>query len=128
MGIDWGLAWAVLFTGLVVVFAILIILVFICWLLGKIMYAVTNRDKGDTDKPSAPAPKAPAPKAAKKSSSSPVMSVAAGIPGEVVAAISAAIACMMGGNKPFAIRSVKRSKGTRNAWNAAGIAENTRPF
>ena len=51
----------------------------------------------------------------------------AGIPGEVVAAISAAVASMMGG-KPFAVRSIKRKKQTRPAWGAAGIVENTRPF
>lgn len=54
-----------------------------------------------------------------------------GIGDDVVAAITAAIAVMMsseGNARPFAVRSVKRARELRPAWNAAGISENTRPF
>ncbi|MBO1679459.1 OadG family protein [Bittarella massiliensis (ex Durand et al. 2017)] len=108
-------------TGLVVVFAALAFLTFCIWLMGKLLSSLTKpkqpaAPKTET-KPAAPAPKAPA----------PVANASAGIPGEVVAAISAAVASMMGG-KPFAVRSIKRKKQTRPAWGAAGIVENTRPF
>ena len=102
-------------TGMVVVFAALIFLTFCIWLsFTKPKQPAAPKTEA---KPAAPAPKAPA----------PVANATAGIPGEVVAAISAAVASMMGG-KPFAVRSIKRKKQTRPAWGAAGIVENTRPF
>ena len=52
-----------------------------------------------------------------------------GISGDVVAAISAAVAVMMSAEgKSYRIRSVKRVKESRPAWSAAGVQENTRPF
>lgn len=67
-----------------------------------------------------PAPvKAAAPKA-------PV--VEAGIPGEVVAAIAAAVACMDGGER-YTLRSVKRTRVSgRSAWGQAGVVAYTEPF
>ena len=53
---------------------------------------------------------------------------AGSIPGEVLAAISAAVACMMGSSGGYVIKSVTRSKGSRNAWSLAGLQEQTRPF
>ena len=53
-----------------------------------------------------------------------------GLTDEVVAAITAAIACVMTENgivKPFAVKSIQRV-GSRNVWNMAGLLENTRPF
>jgi len=48
------------------------------------------------------------------------------VSGDIVAAISAAVAMMMGG-KPFAVRSIRRA-GNRSVWAKAGISQNTRPF
>lgn len=122
--IDWTQAWSVVLVGLVVVFAVLLILVAICWAMGKIFSAVTGGKNGGTQagkkSEAAPAP------AVKKEAASPI--VEEGISDEIVAAISAAVACMMGSGKPFALKSVRRAKETRRAWSAAGIAENTRPF
>lgn len=52
--------------------------------------------------------------------------VEAGIPGEVVAAIAAAVAVLEGGN--VTVRSIRRERVGRPSWAAAGILENTRPF
>ena len=52
----------------------------------------------------------------------------AGIPGEVVAAIAAAIACMDGGEH-YTLRSVKRTRVSgRSAWGQAGVVAYTEPF
>ncbi len=53
--------------------------------------------------------------------------VSTGIPGEVIAAISAAVYCMFGeGAKVMSVRRQQRTG--RSAWNMAGLLENTRPF
>ena len=123
--IDWTQTWSVVLVGLVVVFAVLIILVLICWAMGKVFSAVSggNGDSGRTEKKAAPAPVVPA---VKTGTVSPV--VEDGISDEIVAAISAAVACMMEPGKSFALKSVRRAREARSAWSAAGIAENTRPF
>lgn len=120
-----GATWSVVFTGIIVVFAILVVLVFLCSLLSMVVGS-KGKAKKEPVKKSEPPKAAPAPAPAPVSAPAPV--VEEGIPGEVVAAISAAVACMMGPDKPFAVRSVKRARESRPAWNAAGIAENTRPF
>lgn len=122
--INWTETWSVVLVGLVVVFAVLLILVTICWAMGKIFSSVSGGNGGEK-KASKKAEAAPAP-AVKKEAAAPV--VEEGISDEVVAAISAAIACMMGSGKTFALRSVSRARGARSAWSAAGLAENTRPF
>ena len=108
-------------TGLILVFGVLVLLYLLITLEGIIFTSVDRKKKG------APAPKKEAAPAPVKAAAPKAPVVEAGIPGEVVAAISAAVASMMGG-KPFAVRSIKRKKQTRPAWGAAGIVENTRPF
>ena len=50
-----------------------------------------------------------------------------GVPGEVVAAISAAVAEVMGtGN--FRIQSVRKKADGRSPWSMAGVLQNTKPF
>lgn len=124
--IDWTQTWATVLVGIGIVFAVLLILVAICWAMGKIFSSLGGGSKPEKKEApkAAPAAKAAAPAPA----AAPV--VEDGITDEVVAAITAAIACMMGTGKAFAVRSVRRAevRSTRNAWSAAGIAENTRPF
>lgn len=121
--IDWGMAGAVVATGLIVVFVILLILVAVCWLMSALFHNIGKNKKDKTEV-----------KAEKKESkavaqtTAPTMAVQKGIPNEVIAAISAAVACMAGGTKNLVIRSVKKAKENRNVWSAAGVAENTRPF
>lgn len=127
-GIDWVFTFAVVIVGLVVVFVLLLLLVVLCTLMGKAFKKIDKNklDKANAAKSEPPAIKAAAPVITKAVAVAPVVEV--GIADDVVAAISAAIACVMGGDAKFALKSVKRSRGTRGAWNAAGIAENTQPF
>lgn len=104
--------------GLVVVFAVLLILTFIFWLFGKIV------GSGQSEKP---APTASAPAAASRAAA-PI--VEDNVPDEVVAVIAAAVAAMSTGATRYAVRriSASRSQGARSVWAAAGLSDNTQPF
>lgn len=107
---------AVVVTGLVVVFAALVLLVgaVSCFNLFK---------KKEKSQPSAQTAKTV------KTSSTPAPIIEEGISDEVVAVISAAIAAMTSeSGKSFAIRSIKQSKPQRPVWAFAGLQDNTRPF
>ena len=114
-------------TGVLVVFSALMALSASIWLIGKILqgFSGKKKDKGGKDvKPAEASPAAaPAPAASAKVANTAVQS---GIPGDVIAAISAAIAMMMGG-RVFKVKSIRRAD-SRSAWASAGIAENTRSF
>ena len=124
---DWPV---VVITGILLVFGVLVLLYLIIAFEGVIFTAI---DKKKAEARKAPAPTKPAPvsvvnkEVAAAPKPAPAPAVQAGIPGEVVAAIAAAIACMTGGKK-FAIRSVKRAGKGRNAWSSAGVMSNTEPF
>ena len=90
-------------TGIVLVFAILVLLMAIITLEGKIFDGMNVR------------------KAAAKAAPAPV--VEEGIPGDVVAAIMAAIHAM--GNGKYTLKAVRRSK---NGWGKAGVNDTTAPF
>ena len=105
----------VVLTSITLVFAMLVALCLIITLEGKIFDNINNRKNG---KPAAP--KAPAAKADNGS-----------IPGEIIAAISAAVATVCGGNA--VIRGIKRvskpaAGSRRGAWGDAGVREHTTPF
>ena len=103
------LSLTILLAGLVVVFLVLIVLIWIVKGYGTLIYKSTHKDETEQ----APA----APSVAEE-----------GIPGEVIAAIAAAVYCTEG-LPASAIRSVRRSRSaSRSAWATAGILENTRPF
>lgn len=126
MNIDWNFAMAVVIMGLLVVFAVLILLVILCSIMGKFFSSI---DKKKNDK-------TPTPKQAPKKSEEPLKTVSKTnnndeIGNDVIAAISAAIAVIMSQEtekKPYVIKKIKRAKEARPAWNLAGITENTRPF
>ena len=108
----------VVLTSITLVFAMLVALCLIITLEGKIFDAINNKKNG---KPAAP--KAPAAPAAKADNGS--------IPGEIIAAISAAVASVCGGNA--VIRGIKRvskpaAGSRRGAWGEAGVREHTTPF
>ena len=115
-------------TGIVLVFAILVLLMLIIMLEGKIFDNINNKKNGKPAAPEAPAAKAapaakPAAPAAKADNGS--------IPGEIIAAISAAVATVCGGNA--VIRGIKRvskpaAGSRRGAWGDAGVREHTTPF
>lgn len=117
---DWGLALATTATGIVVVFAVLVILIIIVSVLGKIMDSITNKPKKKAEQKAEILEEKP---------NIVALETEDGISAEVVAAISGAIAVIMSDEgKAYRIRSVKRTRESRPAWSAAGIQENTRPF
>lgn len=119
----------VVLTGFVVVFAMLILLIFIIKIYSAIVQkaqsAGSNSKKGKKNKDEKPAEK---PVAAPV----PVVTASAatdGISDEVVAVISAAVATMYGSSEKARIKSIKKSSdGGRSAWAKAGVLDNTRPF
>ena len=120
----------VVLTSIVLVFAMLIALCLIIMAEGKIFDSNTrSRVKPKPPKAEKSAPKAPAKPAPKPAA--PAAKAEGGIPGEVIAAISAAVACVMGeGAVIHGIRRVAKSgKGSRRgAWGDAGVREHTTPF
>ena len=108
-------------SGLVIVFAMLVLLVFIIFTFGMIFGAKKSANKVKT------------PKAEKKKEviNSPVAVANTDTEDEdVIAAISAAVMMMYEGTgKTPIIRSIRPAqKGVRSAWATAGIVNNTRPF
>lgn len=113
---------AVVFTGLIVVFIGLVLLIAFVSFLGKFF---TKKPKAKKEK------KITIVKEEKIVSSEKITPpvVEEGISDEVVAVIAAAIAAMGAkSGKKLALRSVRNAKPQRNAWATAGIMENTRPF
>ncbi len=101
-------------TGLVVVFAVLLLLVFVFKAFGTIMSRLENIEKATgaapAAVPAAAAAPAPAPVAA-VGNTEPVSTkpeIQNGIPDETVAAISGAIACMAPAGKQYAVRSIMK--------------------
>lgn len=119
----------VVLTGFVVVFAMLILLIFIIKIYSAIVQkaqsAGSNSKKGKKNKDEKPAEKPAA-------APDPVVTASAatdGISDEVVAVISAAVATMYGSSEKARIKSIKKSSdGGRSAWAKAGVLDNTRPF
>lgn len=119
----------VVLTGFVVVFAMLILLIFIIKIYSAIVQkaqsAGSNSKKGKDKKDEKTAEK-PAAAAAQVVTASTATD---GISDEVVAVISAAVATMYGSSEKARIKSIKKSSdGGRSAWAKAGVLDNTRPF
>lgn len=124
----WGSVGIITLTGILVVFFILAILIFMFWLMGTIF---KNIDK--SKKAKAEAAKAAAVKAAPAPAPAPVEQAAPETvddDDEIMAVISAAIAAYAEDEgTAYTIRDVKRRDNrSRSAWSLAGIGENTRPF
>ena len=116
---DLGFDVVVTITGIVLVFLILVLLMAIITLEGKIFDGLASKKKAAASKPAAPAkPAAPVQQAA-----APAPQVEEGFPGDVVAAIMAAIYAM--GNGKYTLKAVRR--GT-NGWGKAGVNDTTAPF
>ncbi|MDO4882676.1 MAG: OadG family transporter subunit [Oscillospiraceae bacterium] len=118
----------VILTGFVVVFAVLLLLIIII----KIYSAIVNKAqstgfkvKKKVETPGKPEESVTKAEPVKEQS---VQTQTDGIPGEVIAVISAAVATMYGGKDKVRIKSVKKSGSKRSAWANAGVIENTRPF
>ena len=118
-------------TGVVLVFAMLLFLVFVLWLFGVVAKAATKSAEKKAMKAKADLSKQISEEAPKTGVNEVVSSFSAddGVSGEVVAAIAAAISVMYSGTgKKPVIKSVKKSGSRRSAWASAGIADNTRRF
>ncbi len=120
----WGSVGIITLTGILVVFFILAILIFLFWALGKTFQTIDKNRAAKAEaakKAAAPAP-APAPveKIVEEDDNDD----------EIMAVISAAIAAYAEEEgTSYTIRDVKkRDKRARSAWSLAGIGENTRPF
>lgn len=118
----------VVLTSITLVFAMLVALCLIITLEGK-LFDLKNKKPADP-KPQAPA--APAAKAAPAPAAKPAAKADnGGIPGEVIAAISAAVATVMGsGAVIHGIRRVSKpaAGSRRGSWGDAGVREHTTPF
>ena len=120
----------VVLTSITLVFAMLIALCLIITLEGKLFDLKNNKPA----KPKPQAPAAPAAKAAPAPTAKPAAPAAkadnGGIPGEVIAAISAAVATVMGsGAVIHGIRRVSKpaAGSRRGSWGDAGVREHTTP-
>lgn len=121
----------VVLTSITLVFAMLVALCLIITLEGKLFDLKNNKPA----KPKPQAPAAPAAKAALAPTAKPAAPAAkadkGGIPGEVIAAISAAVATVMGsGAVIHGIRRVSKpaAGSRRGSWGDAGVREHTTPF
>ncbi len=126
----WGSVGIITLAGILIVFAILALLIFMFWLMGVIFKTADKSSKGRKSRAEAakaaasPAAAAPAPAQTEEIAEDP------GDDEEIMAVISAAIAAYAEEEgTSYTIRNVKRrNTRTRSAWSLAGIGENTRPF
>ena len=124
----------VVITSVALVFGMLVALCLIITLEGKIFDAISvkkNPPKAPKAADSAPKAAAPAPKPAAPKAEAPVQAAAGGIPGEIIAAIAAAVASLEG--EGAVIRGIRRiaaptAKSRRGVWGDAGVREHTTPF
>ena len=123
---SWGSVGSITLTGILVVFFILAILIFLFWALGKTFQTI---DKNRAAKAEA-AKKAAAPAPAAVPATVEEIVEEDDNDDEIMAVISAAIAAYAEEEgTSYTIRDVKkRDKRARSAWSLAGIGENTRPF
>lgn len=122
----------VLFTGLVVVFLMLIALTLIIKGYGSAVHSISKRySERHTGRPSGDAPsgEAEAPEVeTRQDTELPAVSMG-DIPAETIAAISAAVYCTMPGGRITSLkRAVRKENPSGTAWGMAGRLWNTRPF
>ena len=121
---DLGFDVVVTITGIVLVFAILVLLMAIITLEGKIFDSLNDKKAAAKAAPKAAAkPAAPAAKPAAAKAPAAAPQVEQGIPGDVVAAIMAAVYAM--GNGKYTLKAVRRGN---NGWGKAGVNDTTAPF
>lgn len=118
---DLGFDVVVTITGIVLVFLILILLMAIITLEGKIFDSMNAKKKAAKEAAKAPAVQPAAP--VQQAAAAPAPQVEEGIPGDVIAAIMAAIHAM--GSGKYTLKAVRRSK---NGWGNAGVNDTTAPF
>lgn len=119
----WSSVGIIALTGILVVFLILAILIFIFWLMGTV-FKVMGKSKKEKKSAAAEAEKAVA---APVTVTEPADEEDYADDEELVAVISAAIAAYT--EESFTVKSIrKRGSRSASAWRTAGISQNTRPF
>ena len=118
---DLGFDVVVTITGIVLVFLILILLMAIITLEDNIFDSMSAKKKAAKEAAKAPAVQPAAP--VQQAAAAPAPQVEEGIPGDVIAAIMAAIHAM--GNGKYTLKAVRRGK---NGWGKAGVNDTTAPF
>ena len=120
---DLGFDVVVTITGIVLVFLILVLLMAIITLEGKIFDSMDAKKKAAKEAEKTAKAASVKPAAAPVQQAAPAPQVEEGIPGDVVAAIMAAIHAM--GNGKYTLKAVRRGK---NGWGKAGVNDTTAPF
>ncbi len=123
----WSSVGIIALTGILVVFLILAILIFVFWLMGTVFKLMdkSKKAKAQAKKDAELIEAKPAAEAEPEAETAEELSDDE----EIVAVISAAIAAYT--ESSFTVKSIKKrgdGRGGRSAWSAAGISENTRPF
>ncbi len=132
MGENLKIGLIILLTGVVIVFAVLVLLICIIYVYGDIVSSIQKsiekkkREKEELEKEKEPEVPSVVEQAAEAEADSPEEDDEE-IPLDVVAAIAAAVDYIFGQGS-VKIKSVKRSSKRRSAWKSAGVAENTRSF
>lgn len=116
--------WAVVITGLVVVFLGLVILIAFVWLMGKFFSMGSDKKKitAEQPKPIVPVKTVPVKAAVNTNTADD---------DEVIAVIAAAVAAMgQADGKVYKVKSVRavKNRASRSAWAMAGLQQNTAPF
>ena len=114
---------SVVLTGMVIVFAMLILFVLIFTAFSKIMGAVSNIGKKKSE-----SPKNATPSATAENAPTPSVVICED-DDEIIAVIAAAVDAIYAdtGKKPI-IKSIKPSRSQKSAWAAAGVRDNIRAF
>lgn len=122
VNIDWVMAGAVVITGLVVVFAALVLLWWVMVLMGKVLGSGSSggQDKGKKTLE-------PAAKSTPATNQPALATQNQEVSDEVVAVITAAISAMTG-NTNFVVKSIQRSGRFRSPWAMAGLNQNIQAF
>jgi len=128
------LSLSILLTGIVIVFSVLILLIGVIKLYASIVVSVQkiidekkeDRIAENENKKTEAAVK---PEVVEKVEAEPEQAEDDDdtIPGEIVAAIAAAVE-MIFGEGTVTVKSIKKSSKRRSVWKSAGVAENTRAF
>lgn len=125
---DWSLVFATVVTGMVVVFFILLLLIGFIMLMGKVFYRGEKKIKSESENKTAESIITHStPERTKNTYNN-------GINGEIVAAITAAVAAIgEDEGKTYAIKNISKRKNAprsdrTSGWGAAGISESMRPF
>ena len=120
----------ILLTGIVIVFFVLILLIGIIKLYSTIVYNIQNSNKKEKKEKSKKETVVEVAPAVEKATAEKAKPNDGSVPGEIVAAIAAAVEVIFG-QGAVKIKSIKKSSKTskrRSAWKSAGVAENTRSF